>query len=98
MNEYYKIRVEVRDKDLKIIEDSKGFKQIELKFEWFVRSVDHMEWLMRDLHRTLKAWMPENQIWIEAGIMGGIDSDPRLHTLSIFYSYYGPEDRFVIHT
>lgn len=96
MNEYYHITVEVRDGQGKLIEDEFGDKFIDLKFEWFVRDEDHMEWLMKDLHRTMKVWMPYNEIWISAGVFHGPDKYSQ--TLMNLYSYYGPEDRFVIHT
>lgn len=98
MNEYYKIDVEVCGPTGERLYAADGHKAIDIKFEWFVRDEAHMEWLMRDLHRTMKGWMPDNQIWIEAGVMHGPDSDPRMHTLMKLYAYYGPEDRFVIFT
>lgn len=91
---HYKVSVEVLDKDGKRIYDSKGEKAIRIQFEWESWSDSHMEYLMRDLHRTMKAWMPDNQVWIEAGIFHG---DKGMQTLMNLYSYYGPEDRFVIH-
>ena len=91
MNEHYHITVEVRDRDHKPI----GHGQ-DLKFEWFVRDVEHMEHLMKSFHKTMKFWMPQNQIYIDAGVFHGVDKHSQ--TLMNLYSYYGPEDRFVIHT
>lgn len=89
--EKYTIRIEVRDENGNLIVDEDGVKRISLRYELEIHK-DSVEWTLRDLSRTLKTWMPDRQITIEAMVHNSISG-----TYMTMFSFYGNEDRFVKH-
>lgn len=90
--------VEVRDENRKIIEgpssvNSNMIKETDIKFELVAENYTILEHKMRDLGRTLKAWMPKYHISIGAFLL-----NEGTKTYSNMASFYGDENRFVIHT
>jgi multidrug efflux pump subunit AcrB len=89
--EIYNIEVEVRDENGKAILDDKGNKQLSVQFELsFTR--DKAEHNLRQLVKSLKAWMPNNEINISASVFNEISG-----TYMNMFSLYVNEDRFVSH-
>jgi hypothetical protein len=89
--ENYHIRIEVRDENGKLILDEHGHKQIAISYD-VEMITDNMEYNLPHLANTLKAWMPNRQITIEASIFNTISS-----TYMTMFSFYGEENRFVKH-
>ncbi len=89
--ETYRIRVDVRDENGKPILDKEGNKQPNIQFELSF-TPDKAEHNLRDLSKSLKAWMPNNKINISASVLNNI-SNTYMH----MFSLYVEEDRFVKH-
>ena len=89
--ENYNIRIEVRDENGKLILDENGNKQIAISYDVDMLT-DNMEFNLRHLANTLKTWMPNRQINIEASVFNTIS-----RTYMTLYSFYEGEDRFVKH-
>ena len=89
--ENYNIRIEVRDENGKLILDENGNKQIAISYDVEMLT-DNMEFNLRHLANTLKAWMPERKINIEASVFNTIS-----RTYMTMFSFYGEENRFVKH-
>ena len=89
--ENYNIRIEVRDENGKLILDENGNKQIAISYDVDMLT-DNMEFNLRHLANTLKTWMPNRQINIEASVFNTIS-----RTYMTMYSFYEGEDRFVKH-
>ena len=89
--ENYHIRIEVRDENRKLILDENGNKQIAISYDVEMLS-SNMEFNLRHLSNTLKTWMPERKINIEASVFNTIS-----RTYMTMFSFYVEEDRFVKH-
>ena len=89
--ENYHIRIEVRDENGKLILDEHGHKQIAISYDVDMLT-DNMEFNLRHLANTLKTWMPERKITIEASVLNTIS-----RTYMTMFSFYGEENRFVKH-
>ena len=89
--ENYKIRIEVRDENGKIIEDENGAKHIAIQYDVEMLT-ENMEYNLRSIHKSLKAWMPNRQITLEALVHNTISG-----TYMTMFSFYGTENRFVKH-
>lgn len=89
--ENYNIRIEVRDENGKLILDENGNKQISIQYDVDMLT-DNMEYNLRHLANTLKAWMPNRQITIEASVFNTIS-----RTYMTMFSFYAEENRFVKH-
>lgn len=89
--EKYTIRIEVRDENGNLILDGDGAKRISLRYELEIHK-DSVEWTLRDISKTLKAWMPDRQIAVEAMVHNSISG-----TYMTMFSFYSNEDRFVKH-
>jgi len=89
--ENYHIRIEVRDENGKLILDERGNKQIAISYDVEMLT-DNMEFNLRHLANTLKTWMPERKITIEASVFNTIS-----RTYMTMFSFYGEENRFVKH-
>ena len=96
--EKYFIEVEVRDENGKILETKKGehtIKETKIQFELSVKDDKQLEFKMRELTRTLKAWLPKNyNINLGASIFVNVSGDGYYMNM---FSLYGSEDRFVKH-
>lgn len=89
--ENYTIRIEVRDENGKLILDEFGHKQI--SFSYDVEMItENVEFNLRHLANTMKTWMPERKINIEASVFNTIS-----RTYMTMFSFYVEEDRFVKH-
>lgn len=89
--ENYTIRIEVRDENGKLILDEYGHKQI--SFSYDVEMItENVEFNLRHLANTMKTWMPERKINIEASVFNTIS-----RTYMTMFSFYVEEDRFVKH-
>lgn len=89
--ENYRIRIEVRDENGKLIEDENGTKQISIQYDVEMLT-GNMEFNLRSLHKTLKTWMPNRKINLEALVHNRISG-----TYMTMFSFYGDEDRFIKH-
>jgi hypothetical protein len=89
--ENYTIRIEVRDENGKLILDEYGHKQISLSYEVEMLT-ENVEFNLRHLANTMKTWMPERKINIEASVFNTIS-----RTYMTMFSFYVEEDRFVKH-
>jgi hypothetical protein len=89
--ENYKISIEVRDSEGKVINDSEGVKQLALSYDVEMLP-SNMEFNLNQLARTLKAFMPDRQINIEVYIKNSISG-----TYMNMFSFYVDEKRFVKH-
>lgn len=89
--ENYTIRIEVRDENGKLILDDNGNKQISIQHEVEMLT-ENMEFNLRYLSKTLKAWMPNRQIILEALVHNKISG-----TYMVMFSFYVGENRFVKH-
>ena len=89
--ENYTITIEVRDENGKLILDERGNKQISISYDVEMLS-SNMEFNLRHLSNTLKTWMPERKINIEASVFNTIS-----RTYMTMFSFYVEEDRFVKH-
>ena len=89
--ENYHIRIEVRDEKIKLILDENGNKQIAISYDVEMLT-DNMEFNLRHLANTLKTWMPNRQINIEASVFNTIS-----RTYMTIFSFYAEEQRFVKH-
>ena len=89
--ENYNIRIEVRDENRKLILDENGNKQIAISYDVEMLT-DNMEINLRHLANTMKTWMPERKINIEASVFNTIS-----RTYMTMFSFYVEEDRFVKH-
>jgi hypothetical protein len=89
--ENYTIRIEVRDENGKLILDEHGNKEISISYDVEMLS-SNMEFNLRHLSNTLKTWMPERKINIEASVFNTIS-----RTYMTMFSFYVEEDRFVKH-
>lgn len=87
--EKYVIRVEVRDENRKLILDENGVKQIAIQYDVEIAPVN-MENNLRSLSKTLKAWMPNRQIVIEALASNSISG-----TYMVMFYFDVNKDRFV---
>jgi len=89
--ENYTVRIEVRDENGKLILDEYGHKQI--SFSYDVEMItENVEFNLRHLANTMKTWMPERKINIEASVFNTIS-----RTYMTMFSFYVEEDRFVKH-
>lgn len=92
------IDLEVRTAEHKLFQDADGNKATEFQFEWFARDFDHLEHLMKQCQRKMNIILPDAMVYLSASLLNTNMSDhPSLHTWSRFASWYGPEQRFVIH-
>ena len=89
--ENYTIRIEVCDENGKLILDENGNKQISIQYEVEMLT-ENMEFNLRRLSATLKAWMPNRNIEISAMVHNSISA-----TYMTMFSFYAKEDRFVKH-
>jgi hypothetical protein len=89
--ETYTIRIEVRDENGKLILDEYGHKQISFSYEVEMLT-ENVEFNLRHLANTMKTWMPERKINIEASVFNTIS-----RTYMTMFSFYVEEDRFVKH-
>ena len=89
--ENYTIRIEVRDENGKLILDENGNKQISLSYE-IEMLTENVEFNLRHLANTMKTWMPERKINIEASVFNTIS-----RTYMTMFSFYVEENRFVKH-
>ncbi len=89
--ENYTIRIEVRDENGKLILDENGNKQISIQYEVEMLT-ENMEFNLRRLSGTLKTWMPERKINIEASVFNTIS-----RTYMTMFSFYVEEDKFIKH-
>jgi len=89
--ENYHIRIEVRDENGKLILDEYGHKQISFSYEVEMLT-ENVEFNLRHLANTMKTWMPERKINIEASVFNTIS-----RTYMTMFSFYVEEDRFVKH-
>ncbi len=89
--ENYTITIEVRDENGKLILDEHGKKEISISYDVEMLS-SNMEFNLRHLSNTLKTWMPERKINIEASVFNTIS-----RTYMTMFSFYVEEDRFVKH-
>ena len=89
--EKYKINIEVRDSEGKIILDENGNKCLSLSYETEMLT-SNMELNLRHLANTLKAFMPNRRINIEVYVHNTISA-----TYMNMFSFYTSEDRFVQH-
>ena len=89
--ENYTVRIEVRDENGKLILDEYGNKQISFSYEVEMLT-ENVEFNLRHLSNTLKTWMPERKINIEASVFNTIS-----RTYMTMFSFYVEEDRFVKH-
>ena len=89
--ENYTIRIEVRDENGKLILNENGGKEISIRYEVEMLT-ENMEFNLRLLIRTLKAWMPNRQISIDAMVHNKISG-----TYMTMFSFYVNEDRFIKH-
>ena len=89
--ETYTIRIEVRDENGTLILDEYGHKQISFSYEVEMLT-ENVEFNLRHLANTMKTWMPERKINIEASVFNTIS-----RTYMTMFSFYAKEDRFVKH-
>ena len=89
--ENYTVRIEVRDENGKLILDEYGNKQISFSYE-VEMITENVEFNLRHLANTMKTWMPERKINIEASVFNTIS-----RTYMTMFSFYVEEDRFVKH-
>ena len=71
MESYY-MRIEVRDKNGKLIRDENGSVRSTLNTSILEHEITVIENVMRSHLKTLQAWMPENKITIEVGYRDSI--------------------------
>jgi hypothetical protein len=91
-SEQYRINVEVRDINGKIIQDFEGNNRPSFSFDLTTDPI-HMESHLTQLTITLKAYMPDRKINISASVLNTISN-----TYMVMYSYYGSENRFIKHS
>jgi hypothetical protein len=89
--EKYKVNIEVRDSEGKIILDDNGNKVTHISYDVEMLT-SNMEFNLRHLAKSLKAFMPDRQINIEVYIHNSIS-----RTYMNMFSFYVSEDRFVKH-
>jgi hypothetical protein len=89
--ENYTVRIEVRDENGKLILDEYGNKQISFSYEVEMLT-ENVEFNLRHLANTMKTWMPERKINIEASVFNTIS-----RTYMTMFSFYVEEDRFIKH-
>lgn len=89
--EKYKISIEVRDSEGNVLVDTEGLKQISLSYDVEMLT-SNMEFNLKQLARTLKAFMPERKINIEVYVKNTISS-----TYMNMFSFYVDENKFVKH-
>ena len=89
--EKYKINIEVRDSEGKIILDDNGNKVTHISYDTEMLT-SNMEFNLRHLAKSLKAFMPDRQINIEVYVHNTISG-----TYMNMFSFYVSEDRFVKH-
>lgn len=89
--EKYKINIEVRDSEGKIILDDNGNKVTHISYDTEMLT-SNMEFNLRHLAKSLKAFMPDRQINIEVYVHNFISG-----TYMNMFSFYVSEDRFVKH-
>lgn len=87
----YKIDIEVRDSEGKIIVDENCNKYLSLSYDILMRTSD-MELKLQHLANTLKTFMPNRQINIEVYVKNTISG-----TYMNMFSFYVNENRFVKH-
>ncbi len=66
------MRIEVRDKNGKLIKDENGSVRSTLNINILEHELVAIENIMRSHKKTLQAWMPENKITIEVGYRDSI--------------------------
>ncbi len=89
--EKYKINIEVRDSWGDIIRDDNGNKVTHISYDVEMLT-SNMEFNLRHLAKSLKAFMPDRQINIEVYVHNFISG-----TYMNMFSFYVDEDRFVKH-
>jgi len=89
--EKYIVYIEVRDIEGKIILDDNGSKVTDMRYETEMLT-SNMEFNLRHLARSLKAFMPDRQINIDVYVRNSISA-----TLMNMYSFRVSEDKFVQH-
>lgn len=96
----YQIEVDVRDENYNVIRDEVGGKFHSIKMEFVLDKNTEAEGGYKtqlkskviELGKTMKAWMPDRQITVEARLHNSISG-----TLMTMNSYYVNEDRYIIH-
>jgi hypothetical protein len=89
--EKYKINIEVRDSEGKIILDDNGNKVTHISYDVEMLT-SNMEFNLQQLAKFLKAFMPDRQINIEVYVHNSISG-----TYMNMFSFYVNEGRFVKH-
>lgn len=89
--EKYTITIEVRDSNGKIMLDENGSKRDSISYEVDMLT-SNMEFNLRHLAKSLKTWMPNNKITIEASVLNTIS-----RTYMTMFSFYVNENRFIQH-
>jgi hypothetical protein len=89
--EKYTITIEVRDSNGKIMLDENGTKRDSISYEVDMLT-SNMEFNLRYIAKSLKTWMPNNNITIEASVFNTIS-----RTYMTMFSLYVNEDRFIQH-
>ena len=87
----FTIEVDVKDSDGKVILDANGVKRHCIQFELNIPK-DRVEWHLKNIAKSLIAWMPDKIINISASVFNEISG-----TYMNMYSLYAKEDRFVTH-
>jgi hypothetical protein len=87
----YKVNIEVRDSWGDIIRDDNGNKVTDISYDVEMLT-SNMEFNLRHLAKSLKAFMPDRRINIEVYIHNSIS-----RTYMNMFSFYVDEDRFVKH-
>ena len=82
----YNIEIEVRDANGKIICDERGFKFTSLQIDSSITHETILKRQMLQICETLKVWMPQNSINVQASFFNTISG-----TWMTMYSYYGNE-------
>lgn len=87
----YRISIEVRDSEGKIIVDNEGLKQVSFSYDVEMLT-SNMESNLKRLAKTLKTFMPDRKINIEVYVKNSISG-----TYMNMFSFYVDENRFVKH-
>ena len=89
--ENYKVTIEARTKDFKLLRDDDGNNQSQLSFDIKINSGSEEKYL-NQLAKTLKTWLPVNQLIIELSIYNNISQ-----SYMCMYSLYVNTNQFVKH-
>lgn len=89
--EKYNVTIEARTKDFKLLRDDDGNNQSQLSFDIKINSGSEEKYL-NQLAKTLKTWLPVNQLIIELSIYNNISQ-----SYMCMYSLYVNTNQFVKH-